>query len=318
MKKYKIAIIGLGSIGRRHLVNISRVLSERKDSYTIDVIRSGIHGNTDESLSDLINNVYYSYEEVPQDYDVIIISNPTAAHYETIKRYIPNTMHMFIEKPVFNSSDLSLNNMGLKSDGIYYVACPLRYSGVIQYIKNKVDLCNLYCVRVMSSSYLPDWRPKIDYRTTYSASNSQGGGVSLDLIHEWDYICYLFGEPKRVFNIAGKFSDLEIDSDDISVYIAEYEKFLVEVHLDYIGRKPIREVQLFTRDDTIQIDILNASIHYLKSGNVISFSETRDDVHLREIIHFFDIIEGREQNSNDIKTAMATIKIALKNFQRRV
>lgn len=310
MNYYKIAMVGLGSIGSRHLVNISQVLTERNISYSIDLIRSNKNKDVNKEIANLINNVYYSYEEVPNDYDVIFITNPTHLHYETIKRYISKTKHMFIEKPIFDSTNKSIDDLMLKDDGIYYVACPLRYTDVIQYIKNEVDLSKVYSSRVVCSSYLPDWRPNVDYRNTYSAHIDQGGGVSIDLIHEWDYIQYLFGQPEEVFNLRGKFSDLEIDSDDLSIYIAKYKNMMVEVHLDYFGRKIIREIQLFANDDTIVADIANSEIRYLKSGQIISFKESRNDFQRKEIAYFFDAIEGKEENHNNINTAMKTLKIA--------
>ncbi|HHY91167.1 MAG TPA: Gfo/Idh/MocA family oxidoreductase [Clostridiales bacterium] len=310
MKDYKIAIIGLGSIGSRHLLNLSHVLNERNISYTVDLIRSSKNKDMDENLAKFINNIYYAYEEVPDDYDVIFITNPTHLHYETIKQYVPKTRHMFIEKPVFDDANKSLADLMLKEDGIYYVACPLRYTSVIQYIKNEMDIRNVYSVRVISSSYLPDWRPHMDYRNTYSAHADQGGGVSIDLIHEWDYVQYLFGFPEKVHHLKGKFSHLEIDSDDLSIYIAQYENMLAEIHLDYFGRKTMREIQLFTADDTIVADIACNEIRFLKSGKKISFKESRDDFQRREIASFFNILEGKAENPNDIQRAVKTLKIA--------
>ena len=46
----------------------------------------------------------------------------------------------------------------------------------------------------------------------------------------------------------GKKSSLEIDSDDYTIYIAEYEDKTAELHLDYFGRKTIREIELFQRN----------------------------------------------------------------------
>lgn len=310
MKHYNIAMVGLGSIGSRHLINISSALTKRNISYSIDLIRRNKSKDISEDLNQLIENVYSSYEEVPSDYDVIFITNPTHLHYQTIKRYVSKTKHMFIEKPVFDDVNLSVENLMLNDNGIYYVACPLRYTDVIQYVKNEIDLSKVHSARVICSSYLPDWRPNVDYRNTYSAHINEGGGVSIDLIHEWDYIQYLFGEPEKVHNLRGKFSNLEIDSDDLSLYIAKYENMLVEVHLDYFGRKTIREIQLFTDEDTIVADIANSEIRYLNSGKRLIFKESRNDFQRKEISHFFDIISGKEKNQNDINTAIKTLKIA--------
>jgi len=309
-KNYKIGIIGLGSIGTRHLHNIAHVLKQKDYSYTIDLIRSGTGKKVDKEIEKIINKTYCSFEEVPNNYDIIFVTNPTYLHFETVKQFASKTRHMFIEKPVFDKEDYSLDDLPLKEDSIYYVACPLRYTNVIQYLKQNCELSNVYCARVICSSYLPDWRPHLDYRATYSAHEDEGGGVSIDLIHEWDYLHYLFGEPEQVYNIRGKFSNLEIDSDDLSLYLARYKNMAVEVHLDYFGRKPIREIQLFADEDTIVGDLINSEIRFLKSGRTLSFKESRDDFQYKEIVYFFDILEGIEINHSDIPTAISTLKIA--------
>jgi predicted dehydrogenase len=150
-------------------------------------------------------------------------------------------------------------------------------------------------VRSISSSYLPDWRPGQDYRNTYSAHKDMGGGVSIDLIHEWDYLTYLFGWPQKVLSLIGKKSKLEIDSDDYALYIAEYKDKIVELHLDYFGRKTIRQVQLFTKEDTIIGDIVNNQIESTKNGEIIDFHEERDDFQKRELGCFLDMIEGIQE-----------------------
>lgn len=307
---YKIGIIGLGSIGTRHLYNVVNVLQEKGFSFSIDLIRCGIEKTIDEEIRKLTKNIYYSNDEVPSNYDVMFVTNPTYLHFNTIKQFSPKTKHMFIEKPVFDKVNVSIDVLPLKEDAIYYVACPLRYTNVIQYLKKNCDLNKVYCARVICSSYLPDWRPNVDYRTTYSASAAQGGGVSIDLIHEWDYLYYLFGQPEQVFNIRGKFSNLEIDSEDLSLYIARFKNMALELHLNYFGRTPIREIQLFTDEDTIIGDLIKSEIRFLKNGRIISFKESRNDYQLKEIDYFFDVIERREINHNDIPSALRTLKIA--------
>ena len=309
-KKYKIAIIGLGSIGTRHLINIDKVLRSREIKYSIDLIRRKISSDLDESLGDFVSTVYTEYENVPDNYDVIFITNPTHLHCDTIKKFSHKTKNMFIEKPVFDVTSVSVSELSLNPNGVYYVACPIRYTKVLQYVKNEVDLDSVYSARAICSSYLPDWRPGQDYRKTYSAHLNQGGGVSIDLIHEWDYMLYLFGKPKQIMNYRGKLSRLEIDSDDLSIYIAEYKNMLAEVHLDYLGRKPIRELQLFTEAETIIADILNSEIRFLKENKVIQFTEDRNLYQLRVIENFFDILEGKKNNENDIQTAITVLKIA--------
>ena len=42
MRQYKIAFIGLGSIGKRHFNNVCTFLEERGDCYEIDLYRSNL------------------------------------------------------------------------------------------------------------------------------------------------------------------------------------------------------------------------------------------------------------------------------------
>ena len=121
-----------------------------------------------------------------------------------------------------------------------------------------------------------------------------GGGVSIDLIHEWDYLTYLFGWPKTVCSLIGKKSNLEIDSDDYAIYIAEFEDKIAELHLDYFGRKTMREIQLFTKDDTIIGDITNNKVFFMHKEELIDFHEERDDYQKRELIHFLNVVEKIE------------------------
>lgn len=307
---YKIGIVGLGSIGKRHFENIIRVLDERGNSYKIDLIRSGKNKELEEDIARNVNQVFYYDESIPSDYDVIFIANPTNLHFETIQKFVKKTRHMFIEKPIFDNSNESIEGLGLNEDNTYYVACPLRYTNVIQYFKNKVDLTKVYSARVICSSYLPEWRKNQDYTKSYSAKKAMGGGVSLDLIHEWDYLHYLFGIPEKILSLKGNVSNLKIDSDDLAIYIGKYANMMAEIHLDYFGRETIRELQMFTMGDTIVGDLVNNEVRYLRSGEVVSFRETRNDFQVKEIMHFFDIIEGKSANDNDIEKALKTLEFA--------
>ena len=66
--------------------------------------------------------------------------------------------------------------------------------------------------------------------------------ISLVRMDEWDYLTYLFGFPDEVQCIMGKKSNLEVNCEDIAIYIGEYKEKTVELHLDYFGKQTIREI----------------------------------------------------------------------------
>lgn len=303
---YNFLIVGYGSMGKRHIKNLKDILS---DSVMIDILRREESKPVDFKDVDSELRFLFSGRQLRDYYDAIFITNPTSLHYETLKKYRHLSNAFFIEKPVFISGEEDMNDF-ISTGKMYYVACPLRYSNVIQWLKCNIDFSSVHSIRVISSSYLPDWRPGSDYRDAYSAHKDMGGGVSIDLIHEWDYICYLIGFPQSVQSIIGKKSSLEIDSDDIALYIGEYADKVVEVHLDYFGRKPVRRIELFTEDDTIVADLIEQRITWLCSEKKLDLWEDRDSYQKKELRHFMDILEGRLRSDNGIEEACRVLRIA--------
>lgn len=301
----RFCFIGLGSIATRHINNLNAILGYNA---VIDVLRSGKGKELSNDLDAVINKVFYSADELDDHYDAVFITNPTSKHYDTLRNHLYRSDYFFIEKPVFQTGDEDISEF-LASGKVFYTACPLRYTNVIQYLKKNIDFSKVYSMRCISSSYLPDWRPGTDYRNTYSAHKELGGGVSIDLIHEWDYIHYLIGSPIEVKSIIKKKSDLEIDSDDIAVYIAEYSDKVVELHLDYFGRKTIRRIELYCNDDSIIADLIDQKIVYGKSERIVDLSQERNDYQIRELRHFLDIVSGKAKCDNALNEATSILKI---------
>ncbi len=287
MKELKICFVGIGSIAERHIRNLRLIESECTIKFQIDAYRRK------PNAIDGIDHVITEFDNLSSDYDAVFVTNPTRMHLETLRLLQDKGKNFFIEKPVVSFDQVeAAKRFTLKPNAVYYVACPLRYHAVIQYIKKNIDPDSVFSVRSISSSYLPEWRKGKDYRSTYSAHKEMGGGVSIDLIHEWDYLTYLFGWPERVKCYIGKKSALEIDSDDYAIYIAEFGDKIAELHLDYFGRKTIREIELFTQEETIRGDLVNGTVTFLNSDRGLNFHEKRDDYQRRELKHFLNLISS--------------------------
>lgn len=305
----KVCFVGIGSIAKRHIRNLAEICHDQKIELKIDALRRTSSSKND--IPAIIQNIYTDADQLPIDYDVIFLTNPTEYHADMLIALHDHSKHFFIEKPVTSLNTIDkLSNITFRNDSVYYVACPLRYTNVIQYLKQEIDIQTVNAVRSISSSYLPDWRPRTDYRNTYSAHKDLGGGVDIDLIHEWDYLTYLFGMPTSVKNFSGKVSNLDIDSNDYAIYIAQYNnKMVSELHLDYFGRKSLRTIEIFTDDDTIRGDLIGGTVEYLKSGKSLTFNSERDDYQKRELEYFLDAIKSGNDSHNDIKNAIKILKL---------
>lgn len=303
----KALFVGCGSIGRRHIKNLALLC---QGDLVLDAMRhssSPLH----DSVKGLVAHEYHNWDDVPRDYDFAFITNPTSEHLQATRNVADRCKLIFLEKPV--AGDCAQAELLRTAAGATpcYVACPLRYTNVLQFAKELAAKERVLSVQAISSSYLPDWRPGQDYRETYSAIASQGGGVRVDLIHEWDYLVWLFGLPEIVNCRYGKASNLEIDTEDFAFYIASYQHMNIELHLDYFGRHTIREMRMMTELHTYVFDIANARVSC--DGAVIrEWDEKPNDKYLREMESFLAIYEG-ECNQNTVDRAIEVLEICLGN-----
>ncbi len=296
----KALFVGLGSIGCRHIKNLKHL----RPDIEVEAIRSSKRALPEE-VEALLSKQHSDATSLSGEYDLCFITNPTHLHYEALEQTAQYAKSYFIEKPIFQC----YNTLPFSDNRPVYIAAPLRHTNL--FIKLAELLKNEKClaVRAICSSYLPDWRPGTDYTTCYSAIKEQGGGVMLDLIHEWDYLKALFGEPEQLHCISGNISDLKINSEDFAVYIAKCEGVPVSLHLDYFGRKYSRKCEIICDKGNITASFNSGIIKHYSLG-WIDCREDGNAKYLREMEHYLGIVSGKE-NINDGNNALNTLKIVL-------
>jgi predicted dehydrogenase len=314
-KTLNALFVGVGSIGTRHLKNLSAVCAENGVALRADALRSTAFRPLRPGAEELLSHQFVSLLDpaaLPR-YDVAFITNPTSLHAAALQTVRGRADALFIEKPILDAGQTEVRLDTLLAPGQKaYVAAPMRWCGVMlalkEYLRQNPQL-RPYCARAICSSYLPDWRPGVDYRTVYSAHRDMGGGVTIDLIHEWDYLVDLFGRPKEVYNLRGTYSDLELDSDDLSVYIAQYPTLLAELHLDYFGRSYRRSLELFCREGTVTADF-GAGTLTREDGTVQRCAEDVNERYLREMRYFLGYAaNGTGESVNPPRQALEVLRL---------
>ena len=304
----RVLFVGLGSIGTRHLKNLYTCCGQRGIPLEVDALRSSARELPPATAALLHRQLTEVAGEEP--YDLLFITNPTHLHFKAIQALAPHAGCLFIEKPIFEDGSYALADAGLLGKKAQ-VAAPMRYCATYLALKEALAGKRVYSARVLCSSYLPDWRAGVDYRTVYSAHRAMGGGVTIDLIHEWDYLVDLFGFPLESFNIKGTYSELELDSDDLSVYIARYAAMLAEVHLDYFGRTYRRTAEFFLAEGTVTADF-GAGTLTLPGGAVLHCEEEVNKRYLREMDAFLDYALGKTPASpNPPEMALRVLQLTL-------
>ncbi|MEK7375559.1 MAG: Gfo/Idh/MocA family oxidoreductase [Candidatus Margulisiibacteriota bacterium] len=295
----KIVIFGLGSIGKRH----AKILKE-KLGHEVFAFRTG----KGVQVNDLDVPELNSWEEVAAIRpDVAFITNPTRLHVETAVRCAGSGMHLFIEKPLSDSLKgvNDLESLCKKKKLASYVAYCLRFHPVIKKIKQLLDDKKVIHARVVCSSYLPDWRPGTDWKKNYSAIKKLGGGVLLDLSHEFDYIGYLFGSITKIKGAFGRISDVTKDSEDYAdVLIRTVKGAEINLHLDYFSMKNERTIDISFNGGHISADLISGKVILIegKKKKEYLLRIDRDDFTEEQTGYFFKNL-NKPRMMNDISQA---------------
>jgi len=254
----------------------------------------------------------YSWDEVEKlKPDLAFITNPTFAHIKTAFQCASLGMHLFIEKPLSHSlKDIaSLEAICRKKKITCYVAYCLRFHPVIKALRKLVLAKKIYHVRIDCSSYLPSWRKGTTSKDLYSGITSQGGGVLLDLSHEFDYIRYLFGEIKAMAGVYGKISAVSFDSEDFAdVLLATRHAPHINLHLNFLSHMNERRIIIDHEQGCLVGDLLGNKIEILNGHHkkTIRFTATKDDYFKEQIKYFFRYL-GNPLMMNNLKESKATL-----------
>jgi len=302
----RILIIGLGSIGKKHLAALKSVNPDSQ----LYALRSNLK-------SEIVSGVknMFSFDEVADVvFDFAIISNPTSEHKKTIARLVHYNIPLLIEKPIYSSLDIKDLIEEINQKGIFtYVACNLRFLDCLKFLKEKIfhmqgkklNEVNVYC-----GSYLPDWRPNVDFKKSYSANVELGGGVHIDLIHELDYLYWLFGIPEEVIRKFKSQSSLSISSIDYANFILDFDGFCANIILNYYRRDSKRTLELVFNDETWEVDLLKNKV--TSKGHIIFSSDQNiDDTYLLQMKSFVNSVTRGIKSNNTVNDAYEVLKICL-------
>jgi predicted dehydrogenase len=312
--RLKILFFGLGSIGKKHAKII-------KNNYDFDLFayRTGKGQEKNDLKIKEFNSLNDAFSVNP---DIAFITNPTFLHVETALECATRNIDMFIEKPISSSLEkVDLLDDEVKKNNIFsYVAYNMRFHPVINNLKEiilKKERPNYF--NVTCCSYLPDWRPDQDYTKSYSAKKELGGGVILDLSHEFDYITWLFGEIRKIDGICGKISDLKIDSEDILIALLTCNsKIIGNLYLDYFSINAERKIQIYYDDEYIEADLIKNLIKIVngKKEKIIDFKMNLNETYKKQIDFFFDQYKKKNYDIiNNYSEALKTFK-KIMNFKK--
>jgi len=315
--KMKIAVIGCGSIGKRHIRNLlslngNDVIAYDKDPRKLAEVKADFGVKVLASLPDVL-------AIKPK---AVLVCTPNSLHVPMAYEAAKLGSHLFIEKPLSHNLDGvdQLLEKVKEQKLVTMVGCNFKFHP--SFIKMKTILESGVLGRVLSArcqfgQYLPDWHPWEDYRKGYSARSDLGGGILLDS-HEFDYMQWFLGDVAELFCFAGKVSNLEIDTEDTAEVLLKFQSgTIAEIHLDYTQRAYQRNYEFFGEKGTLKWDFQERKVGlYLASENKWEVFEEPNNYDLNamykeQMKHFLESIENETETITDIFDALKTLKLIM-------
>lgn len=300
----RVLIVGLGSIGQRHL-RIARLQLPDAD---IRVLRHQPCKELPEFADASCTQLREAIDFAPQ---IAVIASPASFHLPIASALARIGTHLLVEKPL--AADLQGVEDFLafcqSKKVILMIGYNLRFLPSLKKFRDFVKantIGQVQSVRCEIGQFLPTWRPDLDYRNSVSAQRILGGGVLLELSHELDYLRWIFGEIDWLIATLSRQSALEIDVEDsahitLGFHADEGEKALIgTLNMDFIRHDTTRLCSAIGEFGTLRWNGLTGVVELLEEGandwsEIYRHKHHRDDSYLAEWQHWLACIRIGEK-----------------------
>lgn len=286
-------VVGLGSIGRRHLANLRAL---RPDMAIWALRRTGT-----ESPDPTVPVVGSLDEALAVHPQVAILASPAPCHVTEALALAKAGVHLLVEKPLSDRLEgvADLLDTCRRRGVVLMTGYTLRFAPSLMALKEALPrIGRILSVRAEVGQYLPDWRPGTDYRQGVTARPELGGGAALELSHEFDTLRWLLGEVSQVCALSGSRGDLDLPVEDLVEALLTFRSGVFgSVHLDLLQRVPTRTCRILGTEGTLLWDGIAHGLRLFTQGAWIDLVRPddppfdRNRMYVDELAHFLACVE---------------------------
>lgn len=313
MKHWNVLVIGLGSIGRRHV----RILNETIHC-NIFVLRQKT--KRPEDIPGVKEYLYRWEDFERKTFDFAVICNPTSHHIPAAIALAERNIPFLMEKPVCGSFEQASRLTRLVKNKKLPVLVGFNTRHHYLYKKIKDIIASRQLGKVLSffsetGQYLPDWRAS-DYTKSSSARKELGGGVIFDLTHEMDFAVDLLGDVRNMTCLKARLSSLNINTEDIAeITMAHKNGGIAHIHLDYLQEAFTRKFKLIFEKGEIFWNYASGTLELTTKNKRRVYKQpkdyTRDDTFKTQLKHWLRVIKGLEKPLVPLERGLYISKLAM-------
>lgn len=220
ISKLNFAIIGCGSIAKRHAININK--------YGKLIAVCDIVFEKAEALASLFNVKAYQYFEellLDKSLNVICICTPNGLHAIHSIKALNAGFHVLVEKPmalsVFDCNLMIIT--AEKANKKLFVVKQNRFNPPVAAVKDAIE--NGVFGKIYSIQLSCFWNRDIDYyKSDWKGTKEMDGGILFtQFSHFIDILYWMFGDVERVFTLVANFAHKGIiEFEDSGVVAMEF------------------------------------------------------------------------------------------------
>jgi len=315
----RIIISGFGSIAKKHI----RIIKKFWPSLEIGVYKKGELLNCDELLS--ISQKFSTYQEcIDWNPNYVIIASPCSFHLDQALFFSGRGIPTFIEKPIGygNEPESSWEKLISISKKVpVMVGYVFRHDECLKQLQNiltKNNFGKIIEIESYCGSWLPDWRPKANYKNSVSAQKHLGGGVLLELSHEIDLINYLFGPIQINYSSFKNSNTFDINVEDIAFIHAKCHACnFISIKLNFCTKPAERYLKIrFSKTNITWY--LNSQVIKIKGTDgqekiLFKSAKNQDYKYKTQLENFFKLVQNIESNPCSVKDGFESLNLICKS-----
>jgi predicted dehydrogenase len=294
----KVAILGLGSIGRRHLQNFQAVGVDTLTGYDASPAAREAAAAQYPFL-----RTTATPEAAMEGADGVAICTPPDSHIALGRLAVARGAHLMVEKPFAVSAEGLAPFLRECDDKGRHVliAHNWRYWPPMLMVQQMLKEGRIGPVRAARTEYAYNLGfhryPGKDYRDFYMADPKQGGGCLLDESHAIDYMRWLIGDITEVSAVVDHVSSLQIGTDDIADLTVRFASGAIgNIHMNLFAWNMHSHFELMGEGGVIQWRRMENEVRVYDPRaarwEVYPSGGQLNDMYVEEARHFLAVIRG--------------------------